>query len=242
MLYVARDWDGPNKVPSKSLEGFDESTSSLPHGSTGLWPLLAPRKTKSFLELVISSWRIAWAKWRTCTQEIKSLHRAGPSISEALGKICLGHTTYGTWFHCVIFDALISSYLAPCEIKTVGLSSIKIYAIWLLQVLKCNCGNDISMRLIIQDRLIHMVSGVWWNVLCFVSCANYALRTNSKHVFSMVCSNCEKGVHTVRFPSSIKWYSMLIPCIITAKKTVSSIYSVFRFFYHFTFDWWIQHL
>lgn len=28
VLLLARDWDGPNKVPSKSWEGFDESTSS----------------------------------------------------------------------------------------------------------------------------------------------------------------------------------------------------------------------
>lgn len=27
-LYLARDWDGPNTISSKSLEGFDESISS----------------------------------------------------------------------------------------------------------------------------------------------------------------------------------------------------------------------
>lgn len=81
----------------------------LPRGSTGLWPLLAPRKTKSFLELVISSWRRAGAKWRTL---------------DSRNEI----TTYDMWFHCVTFEALISSFLALCEIKAVVLSFIKIDA------------------------------------------------------------------------------------------------------------------
>lgn len=68
-----RDWDGPNKVPSKRSEGFDESTSSSSWINRAVAFTCSEEEKKLFLELVISSWRRAWAQ-RMAWTEVKSLH------------------------------------------------------------------------------------------------------------------------------------------------------------------------
>lgn len=109
VLYLARDWDDLNKVPSRPLKALMRPLP-LPHRSTGLWPLLALRKTMSFLELVISSWRRARAKWRTWTWEMKSRHMM----------------RFLLWCDFWCFSVFHGTRL--CGIKTVVLSFIKIDA------------------------------------------------------------------------------------------------------------------
>lgn len=50
-LHLARDWNGLKKVPSKSVESFDESTSSS-SWINGIVAFTGLRKTKFFFELV----------------------------------------------------------------------------------------------------------------------------------------------------------------------------------------------